>query len=440
MILLIFVTFWGILSYFRNKKHFFLISLVVVISSGLGFVPGSVTIEDLTLVMGITILLGESLKGNKVLSTSNDPIGKIILLILAYYFLNVVWTFVQGRETLAFGLKVFRRDLFYIYYFVFKKISITDLKRAFKPILVLTVIGGICYYLQFVGIHLLAGSSEDLKAAKGGFVRYTNTPMLGLPFMIYYIVKKDNIKFVYLLFFIGFLIMPMSRGGIMAAAVSLAYFIWSNGRFDKYKKVVAKLLLLLLLFSPVLIWRFVKDNERGNAMQDITSASTIGNYSDFEYDDGGTFTFRVALAMERFDYMTHHPESLLFGVGTIHEKSPNNHFKFYIGTNSLRDDGYIEKLSIDTEDIAFISHIFRYGFVYFFLFVYFIILCFIRLKKDMHNNAVGAVGFIFFLMITLNSPSSDVYSFLRIMLIPLLTIALIQNYNKTILNKNFPIK
>ncbi len=58
----------------------------------------------------------------------------------------------------------------------------------------------------------------------------------------------------------------------------------------------------------------------------------------------------------------------------------------------------------------------------------------------MHNNAVGAVGFIFFLMITLNSPSSDVYSFLRIMLIPLLTIALIQNYNKTILNKNFPIK
>ena len=293
------IALWGIISYYKNIKSFFLISLVIVVSSGISLFPSSVMCEDLALMMAFAAIVYELSTRKHFFSVKGDPVGKLIVVLLFYYFVEVVVTTVHGTETFVNALKVYRRDLFYLYYFIFRGFNIFDIKKAYKPLLILTVIGGVLYYLQFLGIHILSNATEEMETVKGGYDRYGNIPMLGIPFMIYFIVRREPIKFLYLLFFLGFQIMPMSRGGIIAAVIVISYYIYKCRKYELYKGVVVKMMALVLLFSPVLVFRFVQDNERGSAVQDVKSASSLTDFAEFDYASGGTFTFRIAIALER---------------------------------------------------------------------------------------------------------------------------------------------
>ena len=439
-IIAVFITLWGIASYVQHRKSSFVIAVFLLASCCIFLIPKSVMLEDLAIVMVVAAILFDLSQGKKVFSLKGDSVGKIIVILLIYYLIAVVWTVIQGLETLVDALKVYRRDLFYLYYFVFKTLSVTDLKKLYKPLLVLTVIGGVLYYLQFAGICVLTDIDKSTEVAKGGFAKYQNIPMLGIPFMIYFIVRKEETSFWALLFWVGFQIVPMSRGGIIAAVIALTYYVIVSGRNRAYKHLFVKVLALVLLFSPILLFRFIKDNDRGTAAQDIKSAYSITDFSDFNYSDGGTFTFRIALALERINYMWENKETIPMGVGVIHEQSPNNVFDFYIGTDFITSDGEFKRQSIDTEDIAYISHLFRYGVIYLILFIIFIRVAFILLRADIKDNAISAVGFIMFLILVINSLTSDCFSFMRLMFVPLLCMAIIQTCNKEDLNRLFPVK
>lgn len=442
MAVLILVGFalWGILSYFQHNKGFFLLAVFLVISSCINLIPSSIISEDLSLAMALTAIIYDLAHGVKVFSTKRDPVGKLILILLFYCFFEAIWTAAQGAETFIYALKVYRRDLFYVYYFVFKQLSLSDIMRVCKPLLTLTIVGGVLYYLQFASIHMLSNFSDNTVVAGGGYSRYSNTPMLSIPFLVFFIVKRDNVNIWVLLFFVGLLIMPMSRGNIIASIIAIAYYIVKRGKFNSYRGIAIKLLIPFLLFSPVLIYRFIQDNDRGTAAQDIRKALSFSDFSEFDYGSGGTFTFRIALALERFNYMVNNPETLLTGVGVIHEQSPNNKFEFYIGTNLIYMDGVERRQTIDTEDIAYVSHTFRYGLIYLLLFILFIRSCFVRLKSGMKKHAIGAVGFVFLFILVINSLSSDVFSFLRFMFIPLLNMAIIKTCDNENLTKLYPIK
>ena len=440
---LLIIAIWGIISYIKNMKHCFLIALFLVVSSLINILHTSVYFEDISLIMLFAVIIYDLACGREVFNLRNDPIGIIIIVLLLYYLFNVVLTVVRGDETLLFALKVYRRDLFYLYYFVFKNIELDDIIKTYDPLLKFTILGGILYYLQFVGIHVLENTADVTEVAAGGFPRYTNIPMLGIPFLFYFLVSEKEIKPYYLIFFLGFLIMPMSRGTIIAAMITFAFYLYRMRKYrslSPYMPMIRKVVILFFLFTPVLLFRFVKDNERGSALQDISSATSIVDSSDFDYNDGGTFTFRIALALERFNYMYSNGVNNLVGVGTIHEQSPNNNFDFYIGTAFHDVDGDFRKQYIDTEDIAYVSHIFRYGLIYLFLFVYFIYLSFSRFSSCMFIHSIGAVGFLFFMMLCINSLSNDVFSFMRTMFVPLLSLAMINTYSPDELSDIAPIK
>jgi hypothetical protein len=80
-------------------------------------------------------------------------------------------------------------------------------------------------------------------------------------------------------------------------------------------------------------------------------------------NEGGSSIFRFAMLIERFDYLIQNPEYLMFGVGAIHEDSPNcyNRFDFALGT---RNEGRMfGKCMIESGDITWLPVTLRYGLV-----------------------------------------------------------------------------
>ena len=78
-------------------------------------------------------------------------------------------------------------------------------------------------------------------------------------------------------------------------------------------------------------------------------------------DEGGSSIFRMAMLIERIDYLVKNPQYLLFGVGAIHEDSPNcyNRFDFTLGT---RNEGRMfGKCLIESGDITWVPVSLRYG-------------------------------------------------------------------------------
>lgn len=343
--------------------------------------PGNIKLEDFGLLICLVLIPYAYTKDKNLFNTKHDSIGKIIKILIAYYFLCAILSQLRGKENIIYSLMLVRFDIFYLSYFLFKKIPLKDISVVFKKLIYINLIGGILYYLQFIGITGILLGAESSSPEE--IARYSNTPFLSLPIFLYLITTKEKIKYkpILILFYCGLFILPMSRGVLIATIfVCLTYFLIKK-KVRLRVKHFAIVFLLVLIFKPIISYRFSSEGSTGSGtfkeIFNITSYFAESDFSGYNslsiINDEGTFTFRMLMVAERLKFLLQSPISLLLGEGTIHESSQSiKKYAFNIGTVIKDNDDSLHMQQIDTNDVAFISHLFRYGFIY--LVLYFIFL------------------------------------------------------------------
>jgi hypothetical protein len=378
----ILVSIFGLYFYKTRKYSNFIISLFFILTSGFGFLPNAevISVTDVALFMCLSIAFFNFIRDSKFFSAKNDGIAKIIYVLLGYYTLIAILTVLLDRESFLYSIKVWRLDLFYLAYFTFRKIPISETEKAFKPILFITVIAGVLFLFQFIGITGILYQDISQKHFSSNDVgRFLNMPFFVTPliFYLYYYKGQLKYKYAYILLFIAVVIFAQSRGLMVGILVSIVIYQLVIGQFSK---IIQKLLLLavvVVLFLPVIQHRFISKEGSGQDIgffEEINKGFLVSkNISKSGRDDiNGTFTVRMFLISERIQYLFSNPESLLTGVGTIHENSPNNRFDFTIGSIKVDDDENLIVQQIDTNDISYATHLFRYGILYFVIFIIFL--------------------------------------------------------------------
>lgn len=391
MILCIYLIIACITCHYYNIRKYseFIVSAFAICSNFFGILPNP---EPLKIVDIFSLIIFFCFVRDRF-KFKNDKIGKILLLIFLYEIVIGCISIVTGAESLSYSIMVLRFEFYYFIYFIFKTIPYKFIERSFKILYIATIITGILYYLQFVGITGILQSSTEIDGSTI-YNRINNKPILTSIMFFYTIFYRGKIKYRWImtLFFCGMIILSQNRGEIIAVLFSVLAAVIFFGYSNLIKKLIVPGLLFSILFVPVIAYRFSSQGSVGTgATSEIsTSIDIFVNNTSLNFgssanviNNEGTAVYRALVAKERIDYLSQSTYYMLFGIGTIHEYSKNGrNLNFDYG--NINNKGEIN--NIDTTDIAFLSHVFRYGLIYLFLYLIFISISIKYLWKSKENE------------------------------------------------------
>lgn len=263
--------------------------------------------------------------------------GKYLKIFLLTHALLLIYTITMGYESAPMAIKNIRSVLLYTAFFpmlIYKK---NDMEKAFRFIVVVEILLGVNFLLQYAGIFIL--KSYDEIRMDGGQERFLNVPVWFLFYLIYITVTKQKIrgKYFWLCFFGSLLILPMSRMRVLFFCGAICYYyIVLRHEIKRFLKIGTIAAVIAVALSPFLLARVNSKSTNVSMMDDISFALTNKNFSNYNSDEAGTLGFRISMLAERVYYLIDHPEYLLSGVGLRHEESPNcyRNFNFMLGTYS----------------------------------------------------------------------------------------------------------
>ena len=170
--------------YYNRKYALFYICLFSIVSEFWG-VLAAATIKSYDYLFVLTFVCSfiGKLRNSAFFSVKRDIVGKFILIIVGLTTFDALMSPVRGVESLPYALMVLRFEIPYLLYFVFRSIPVYSLKKSMPILLYGSIITGILYYLQFIGIFLLVASDESQASME--FSRYNNIPILTIPIILY---------------------------------------------------------------------------------------------------------------------------------------------------------------------------------------------------------------------------------------------------------------
>jgi len=358
--IIIFLLGWY--AYLRRHFDWFLFVATFFITSGYGFVDKEYFIVkplDFLSVYGIVFCCIEYFHNKHFFSVKWDDIGKIIALILIYQLFEYLITVITKADTPAFAFKVARHSLIFIYYFLLRRIPLYHFERYFRKLYVISLIQGIFFYLQLVGVSGILNGRVDEATSASEITRYANGPRFARFFLLYYLFSNKPIvsKIFNIIFWGGSLLLGQGRTSLIIIALMIVIFVLYKNKVKYYPILIAGAVVAYFVVLPMFEYR--SSRGAGSAVDDIKNVITANNITKLD-DDGGTFTFRIAMLMERYNYLAQNPEYMLTGVGDIHEDSPNNRFFFKIGTFN-KELQY--RCVIESGDITWVPILLRYGII-----------------------------------------------------------------------------
>lgn len=404
----------GLLSlyYFRAGRYDrYLVANMALMTNCFMLLPATSGLRgtDISLVISILIICLNAGR-QKPKSDGSDKFKKYVLLIILFSIFELGYTILSGAESISWALKVVRVPLLISTYFVIRLIPIEYIRKFLKYAFAITVIDSILFLLEFLGIDTL----PDVDPSKGlsllGFASECNTPILSFVFlfccMSNRIVTKRRILF--LILFLSILLLTFVRTYLLAFIVCafLYLFIQKSDRNLIFKYVIAAVFLY-----PVMTFVFNSKDaaagaDSGSDFKNIVSGDFLDPTTNINCANG-TFAFRISMLAERVQYLTSNPKYLLFGVGLIHEDSPNcfNRFKFVLGSpNSGRVNGIC---IIESGDDTWVPIVLRYGLLGTVLYVYFFIIVYRNTRNRKDEYIILAPIALFYFLISFSGPFFD---------------------------------
>lgn len=381
----------GLLSVicYAGKKYFYsMVFLFALVSNCYNLLPGaSITPHDYIIIFVFCSFLCMGLKH----LPKADKIFYPITLYIVYIFFNALITTFLGNEELVYTLITIRIAFCWFLYYSLSKLDKVVLKRLFRFFYKVTIVFSCLYILQYVmGVCFLYPAKDSISS---GFPRYSNYPIFLYFFLIYEILHflREKRRLWVIVVFLVAVILVQARSGFISIAIAflLYYFLIEK----KVKQIIG-----ILLFSCVvyLVLLFTPFAER---IQAVSTDVARVEFNSENYSGGdGTFTFRIALLAERFEYISREPETLLFGAGPMNENSPKTEERFNFRITTWVNN-FTKKMKIDTMDLTWANVLLKYGLVGVGLFVWQLLrlLCLFKrfAKKDIVS--LSACLYIFFL-------------------------------------------
>lgn len=425
MVLCVYFIIVFITCYYYNKHKYseFIVSAFAICSKGFGLLPypEPFKIIDIFSLILIFCIIKDHFK------YKSDRIGKLILIIFLYEVFIACISIIVGTETLIYSIMVLRFEIYYLIYFVFKKIPFEFVRKGFNILFVITILVGILYYLQFIGITGILQGNYELTT--GFYSRVNNKPLMTSVMLFYSIFYKGKLKYRWalILFFSGMIILSQNRGEMIAVFISILFAVFFLGYRNLLRRLIIPTMLFAIIFFPIVLHRFSSQGSVGIGFTSevLTSMNILlgktnlnfGTSSNVIYNEG-TGIYRSLVVKERLNYLSQTTFDLFFGIGTVHENSRSGQsLNFYYG--NINNDRIS---NIDTTDVAFLSHIMRYGLIYLVLYSFFIYLSFKGLLKYKHNELVlCCLLFIVYKLIQI--PSGDYFSGINHMFFVLLILS-----------------
>lgn len=373
-----FLLFLMALILYSEKKYGEMLFCITTIANGffgfekllgiLGDAP-SLRLSDIALLLIVVIWIQSFIKEkNKFFLLRNDSIGRIILYIFSYLTLVFIGTILLKQEVFRYSITVYKVFLGLPFYFVLKKISIRDFEKFIELMLYGSIIQGMFYYLQFIGLDgILSGYGSEGNNVVGGQIRLANYPSYGKFFALYYIFKENVSpvkKWFLVIFFIMMPIMGLMRGSVINIGIAcLTFFILKRRRNS-----IIYLLLGLLFYEGIVSAVFEKrSSDAGiSSVEELNIFLSDPLHAHEKYINdarGGTFLFRMGMLSERIEFMKENPQYLPFGVGCVNEYEKNNIYTMVLGTKSILPDGTVRESSLSSADNTWVGVLMRYGIV-----------------------------------------------------------------------------
>ncbi len=359
------ILFILLLKLWEDKKYDWgLIIITAFLTNGYGFIPESVFVfksyDYVIAFLLITSIIG-FIKDKSYFNAKSTKFIYLLYLLIAYQVYEILNTLYMGAESLGYIIKVARINFIYLAYFVLRKIPFKTYKAFIKLNLYFCIIQGVFFYLQPLGINLLQGRIDEATSA-GQITRYANFPEFTIFYIFYCFYNERNIysKILYLCFWGGILILAQVRGDITAIAIAFTIYYLLKNKLKYYIALLTFGFLASIVVVPMFQYR--DENSRSSFAEDITNILTVDEVTDIK-NNSGNFTFRIAMLVERWNYLLENPQYILTGVGCIHEDSPNcyNRFEFIIGT--VNEDRYNGYCLIESGDITWVPILLRYGII-----------------------------------------------------------------------------
>lgn len=411
--IIIYLTFLLLIFYYYGKRNHSLVLffMMAIITGGFGVLDAETGLQktDLLLIPTVLISINEYSRNKHFFQVKKDALGKCIILILLFLTLEFLFSVLLGIETPIWAFKVVRVQFLLLLYFYFRGLNSDIWQRFFKLVLFFSIVQGILFYLQVVGITGILANSVDSNAED---VRYANYPMLTSFFIVYYLLKKDIsiwIRLAMLLFWGIMIVLSQSRGPILGVMGAFAMYCVVLRSKKSIGYMLVGIVLYVFIVNPLIKTRDM--SERASTKDDIAMiiSSNAEELSGVKTGQVGTIAFRIGMLAERWIYLKDNPEYLLFGVGCIHEQSPANRFHFFLGTHN--EKFFYRRCMIESGDIAWVPLLLRYGIVGVFIFslllFYWIKICF--RQYPLLNNYLSRAASLMSASVTLTSFNTTLY-------------------------------
>lgn len=362
LLLNIILVFLGIYFFEKSKKDKFCIVFFLILSSGINLIPVfGMSPVDWAVFLCLMILVLNNVRPSIKIRLKDDPLGKSILCMVLFVLVRASVGYFLNEDSLGHVLLSTRPILFWLTYFLFKEIPLSSFEKAMHEISILSLVSCILVFSQFFGLSI-----GNYSAKSFGSRLYC---LVGFDFVLFWSFLNIKKNIIYAITAALITVFFIVGGGRFHLVLLLVFLL---GLFTMKLKTKGVKILFVLLASVVLVFALImnsnsfgdfgrfsqmkNDIERVSELQ--YSSAVKGNY--LESGNSATMLFRLTLAKERWMYLITRPQSLLFGIGPIYdsEKNQNNKFNFYLGTSRVDSKGIYQ---IETVDISFVTHLFRYG-------------------------------------------------------------------------------
>jgi hypothetical protein len=405
----------GVFFFFINKKEGSLIILLFFITNGFQLIPEA-ALESFPinkyidyLLLYIILILFFMIVSNTEYFKHKDKFSSILVLLLIYMLYELISTIAKRDETAVNAIKVFRIHIFLGLYFIIRSIKMSILLKMMEIVFKITIVTAILYLLQII-LHkqILSGTIDGFDSNFNNQIfRFRNVPLFLDFSLLYLLFFKTKIKFrsLLILLLLITLVAPMNRGPIIAFLAACSLFLLVTRKISKFFRYLIVGLIIGIAVWPLISYRFEKEDTGS----DLTKAFSMNDYEDYESSENGSFSFRIALLLERMDYLYANPSKLITGIGLRHEDSPKTQtdFRFVVGAEKNNSSGIKVKQMIDTSDLVWATMIFRYGL----LGVVLYLILFLYLLKAFYKDrrySIAIVGFLLLSMYMINSFATDI--------------------------------
>lgn len=337
-----------------------------------------------------------------------DRFARFVMYSYGFFALHMVASFLLHVDNLKETTSILRQFITgFLLYFLFMDTSMEDIKKTLKYCAAVVLVISMLYPLWSMGIAIYDTGDKEVSTDYG---------RIGMPFAMEFFVIYGLLMFTqrwhsapYFLPLLG----GANRGSIMSVMAGFAWVFRKN--LKNAKGIVAICMVGLIIYWAYTAFFFDDFNRNDVSFTDeVLSAidpRVIFNPQEFvtargqSFSENGTFSFRIALTMERIIYLLHNPQYLPFGYGMVSEKQGSDIFRFILGTHN--EHFRWEYCMVDSNDILWPSYILRFGiagivfWVMYFRYAY-------KTCKELPESKIATVGTIYAVYLVFHSFGTDI--------------------------------